>query len=80
MEPDDDFLLLDRKPDTSEKVIRAVCGFIAGLLLAANIGLRCGDLSLKELELLFAVTSVVCSYLAARFGDPFWERLLRLRQ
>ena len=79
MKDEEPLFLIDRKPDRQEIVIRAICGGLLGVLLAAYAWVRIGGLSPIATLFLFLGFIVISALLAARFGDRYWEGLARDR-
>jgi len=79
MKDDEPLFLIDSKPDRPEIIIRAICGGLLGVLLAAYAWIRIGGLSLVPTLLLFLGFIAVSALLAARFGDRYWEGFARGR-
>jgi hypothetical protein len=67
----------DPPRDTQERNIRIVCGGLLGLFIAGVIGFNT-DPSWTAWALLCAICAAVCAWLAVRYGDGFWHRMLQL--
>jgi hypothetical protein len=78
--PDDrePFILLDHKPDRLELTIRVVSGALAGALIATYVCIRLRSLPLIGVVGVYVAAAAASAVLAARYGDAYWERLLRL--
>ncbi|HEY8877589.1 MAG TPA: hypothetical protein VIN03_08515 [Roseateles sp.] len=69
--------LPDPEPEPIVVKVRAVCGGIAGLVVAAVFWVRLGGVGPIPTALLFIGVPAVIGYLAVKFGDQFWERWIR---
>ncbi len=65
-------------PDTQERVIRFGCGFAFGALVFAGGSLTWAVVSGDTFLAALVAAGVMCGWLAMRFGDPFWHRVVRL--
>lgn len=69
--------LPDPQPEPLVVKVRAVCGGLAGTVVAMMFWLHVGGLGPLLTVLLFVVVPAVIAYLAVRHGDTFWERWIR---
>ena len=69
--------LPDPEPEPVVVKVRAVCGGLAGLVVAGVFWLQVGGLGHILTGLLFTVVPAVIAYLAVKYGDTFWERWIR---
>lgn len=67
----------ERPRDPLETWVRAVCGAVAGLGVAAFIWMKAGGLGLASSLVLAAVAVAGCVYGAVKHGDAFWWGLFR---
>jgi hypothetical protein len=71
-------VLPDPEPDAAEKTIRFGCGIIAGAVLTFLAVLQ-GALAHGGTSLVLGIVVAITSgFLARRFGNAFWYRLLEL--
>jgi hypothetical protein len=64
-------------PDSRQKKIRIGCGSIAGLAFGLFVGIISFQLSGASLWIFTALVGFAFSFLAIRFGERFWLRLLQ---
>jgi len=74
---EDKLFLPDPEPEPIVVKVRAVCGGLAGLVVAGVLWLRVGGVGPILTALLFIGVPVVLACLAVRCGDGFWERWIR---
>ena len=76
--PQEEKLFLpDPEPEPIVVKVRAVCGGLAGIVVAGVAWIRLGGLGPVLTGLLFIGVPAVFGYLAIRYGDEFWERWIR---
>jgi len=75
--PEERLFLPDPEPKPIVVKVRAVCGGLAGLGAAAVLWAKLGGIGPIPTTLLFIVVPAVVAYVAARYGDAFWERWIR---
>ena len=67
-------------PDTAEKTIRFVCGFLFGLLVGAAVALRAtipDDQACASQVAICISIAVLFGVLAMKKGDRFWQSFRR---
>jgi hypothetical protein len=67
--------LPDPEPEPAAVTLKAVCGFLIGLVIAGVVWLQWRDLGQPLTILLFTVVPVGLAYGATKCDDEFWRNL-----
>jgi hypothetical protein len=66
------------KPLPGEGGVRFGCGAVVGALLGFHLAVRETDADASTAVAVIAVAAISLGWLAARYGDRFWEGLINL--
>ena len=70
---------MNDKPDLLEKVVRFVCGTVAGLFFWVIYSVQFEQVhdSLLRFLVMLVIFVALFGFLAMKFGDKFWEKLFK---